>query len=436
MGLHKSAMAFLCTLLVVSSCNTPVANYESQGLDTPLSEEQLAAISNIPLTTYNLGDIILPNGKKVDDFLKEYGLLQASTADVRSLAAELGPQAQKNIIIGLMAQRGSVLTTRSNFVYPEEPKQGNILRPAQNGLAYSYGQKDFTVRAVPPAGKCKQAAIYGLDCSGFIYQLATNAGLSIPLGTANTQRKAATWDAAFKKVGFGKLKAEELGQISPSKLETGDIIYWFGNSKSPDVATHIGIVLQTSDGQLGVFHSPGSSEGTCEANYGDKRGPIQMTLNDSYWFGGKAGTWGVTRFVTDISGKWRLFGRCQAQSTDAFALDMTLTNEADQSISASGNGTDYDGSPMSIVMTGTYNKATNVLNATLNYSFPTKGASRVDQFEHRLSQDDTGYFPTTDVSNSGGCPAAVRLVSQEKASLPRQSSTQTPTPQKGLFGVQ
>lgn len=256
-------------LLLLGSCDTQeepeIIDYEAEGLDTPLLAEQLEAISEIPRTTFDLDDIILPNGRTVADFLDEYGYLdeEGSTPPPHFFSLdEFGPQTQKNLLIGRMNQLAWRLTNRSDYVYPEEPPQNGVLRPAQRGLAYRYGGKDYTVRAQPTTGGCRNhAAIYGLDCSGFIYNLAFAAGIDIRDGqrdrNANEQRRPETWVEEFELAGLTRLSVEDLGQLDPSEFKTGDIIYWFGDPAYPNVASHIGIVLETNEGELALFHSPG-----------------------------------------------------------------------------------------------------------------------------------------------------------------------------------
>ena len=59
-----------------------------------------------------------------------------------------------------------------------------------NYLAYSWGGKEHTIRKAPPgANTVCTHQIYGLDCSGFIYQLFKKGGVDIAPGNADRQRK-------------------------------------------------------------------------------------------------------------------------------------------------------------------------------------------------------------------------------------------------------
>jgi hypothetical protein len=437
-------LVLLLTLLL-TSCFSPTqeAPPEVMGLDVPISQPQLEEISNALPSSYGLSDIILPNGLTIKNFLDRFGLSKGGNLVSQSrflkLTAEAGPQDQKNLIISRMAQQASYLTNRENFQYSEEASNNGVLKPKQDGLGYSYGSKNFSERQLPPAGSCKQAAIYGLDCSGFIFQLAKNAGITLPVGTANRQSKAATWEEAFKLAKLDKLKAKELGNIPKSDFETGDIISWDNGAG----VYHIGIVLRGVDGKLAVFQSNGSSENQCEANYGTKRGPRQLSLEDPYWFSGKAGTWKITRFITDISSEWQLFGRCQGLAADAFSVAIKITTSDEQlqnmptKVTASGTGIDYDGTPFTVALDGTYEQQSNTLNAKLTSRRENPTIIRVDSFKQRLDQDDTGYFPSVfeSMTVGQGCPAELRLINKSKASIPMVQSTSKVSSKNGFFGM-
>src|SRR5690606_4897471 len=97
---------------------------------------------------------------------------------------DLGPQDARNLMIARLTVVALNLTDRSKHQYPDEGKG----KPAQNGLAYSWGGKDHLKRQVPPGeGTVCQEAVYGLDCSGFIYQLFAQAGVPIVTGPADRQ---------------------------------------------------------------------------------------------------------------------------------------------------------------------------------------------------------------------------------------------------------
>ena len=350
-----------------------------------LKSEDVAYIENLSQSTYTASDGILPNGRTVYDFLAEndptflqnLGKTKKTLLDIKTL----GTQAKKNLIIARMQAIAVYLTDRTKHTFSSEGSK----KPAQIGLAYSYGSKDYKIRQAPPAGSCKEQ-LYGLDCSGFIYQLAISAGLKFPQGSADTQRKVVTWENAFKaNPEYSKLKMQDFGQLSISELESGDIIYWTEGG----VAKHIGIVLKTANG-LAVFQSNGASGGTCEKNYGTKRGPRQISLQNLSWFGS---TYGIVRIVADISGEYTAYYRCTGRTTDALTLKIKFPTNTTGTFQATGTGTDYPGDPINAVFDGTYDKKTNTLSGFLTMTFPNNPSDkRKDSFQKRLDFDDTGYF--------------------------------------------
>jgi hypothetical protein len=114
----------------------------------------------------------------------------------------------------------------------------------------------------------------------------------------------------------------------------------------------------------------------------------------------------VLRLVTTLSGDFDLYIRCTDQSTDAAVIRFTINNDQGGPFRATGSGTDYDGSPLSFILDGTYNQETNVLEARLSLTDGT----RVDGINVRLLEDDTGYFPLSKVVDNQGCFASARLV--------------------------
>jgi hypothetical protein len=185
------------------------------------------------------------------------------------------------------------LTERSFHQKPDEGAN----KPSQNGLAYSWGSKKFNVRQSPPGeGTSCQQLIYGLDCSGFIHQLFSTAGVNLLSGPANKQRKAEVLQKAISSSisQLDKITVCDLGSIPKEQFQSGDIIYW---TNSSDIATHIGIVLKDIGGTLAVFQSNGAQGDNsleCLNNIGVKRGPRRLLLNDPYWFGPKK-KYGITR---------------------------------------------------------------------------------------------------------------------------------------------
>lgn len=115
-------------------------------------------------------DVVLPNGERLDDFLTELddnGLKKSGGKNIEALTKELGPQKAKLELIANLTKAALDLTDDSKFHHAAGT---NANEPEQYGLGYSWGQRDYTKRKVPPGtgNKCTDA-IYGLDCSGLLY---------------------------------------------------------------------------------------------------------------------------------------------------------------------------------------------------------------------------------------------------------------------------
>ncbi|MFN4144996.1 MAG: NlpC/P60 family protein [Runella sp.] len=138
------------------------------------------------------------------------------------------------------------------------------------GLAYSYGQRNWRERMAPPAGTCKDAAIYGLDCSGFIINVFQQAGFRIANTNVAGMYSKAYWENVLKsntlldslKVDFVK-NASGATQYPASSWNTlgllpGDIVFWQGRGADGRTKwNHVGIVLRTAGKKLGIFQANG-----------------------------------------------------------------------------------------------------------------------------------------------------------------------------------
>ncbi|MBT1685895.1 NlpC/P60 family protein [Dawidia soli] len=375
----------------------------SEGLDS----QEIEILDNTPdAVGFDPEDVVLPNGRNMMEYLEEVNPDFLDEQGRKASPKELGPQAARNELIAKLTYTATRLIDRSRY-----PGNG------QNGLGYSWGSKDPSKLQPPPGAgtKCKEP-IYGLDCSGYLYQVFKSAGIILPEGPADLQRDATVLENAIKKAypEFKKLKVDDLGEIPAAKFETGDIIYWL-NSKGQ--AKHIGVILKDANGRLAVFQSngsPGTDSGDCDKNMSAGRGPRKLELNDPYWFATNK-IYGVVRFNAAISGKWDLVLRCQGYTTDAlkFNLDFPTSQEADLSIT--GSGVDYDGEPINCEGTLHYDNTTNVLSGNF---LTTKSSApeffRNDSFEVKLATDDTGYFPMLlGEENEAGCPVEGKLVNKD-----------------------
>lgn len=358
----------------------------------------LDRIDDEPETWIPPTEVVLPNGRTLAEYLAERGFTGPAPSAAPSSAADdvTGPQQRKNDIVARMVAgaqdlacaRATPACTKWNFpADPSNPKRF----PAQTGLTYVYGGKDPSVRTRPVDG-CPEET-FGVDCSGLVSLVAAQAGLTAPAGSA-AQSDPANWPLPEE----WKL---EFKAVDDGSIETGDIVAWNG---------HIGIAQTASEGGTASIISSTGAPGQCVKNVQAPRGPRSLTVAQL----GLGAPSVVLRLVTTLSGTFDLYLRCSDQQTDALVIRFTLDNDAGGPFEASGDGTDYDGTPFNAVLAGEYDQISNIVDATLTIpSF-----SRQDAFSRKLREDDTGYFPLTKVQDNGGCEVSARLVRVEDPSAP------------------
>jgi hypothetical protein len=384
-----------------------------------LTPSDIARIDAEPETWISANDVVLPNGQRLSTYLanrgltasanqsalEHNGLLLAAAADVT------GPQQRKNDIIALMVSAAQdYACARSNppcikWNFPADPNDP-VNKPGQTGLTYIWGGKNPAVRTKPLDG-CPEMT-YGVDCSGLISRVAERGGIVAPDGSANQSNPAAwslpaAWQLEWRRVNNGT-------------IETGDLVFW-SNAATPG---HIGIAQSSgATATVAVISSTGGP-GLCQQNIKPPRGPRSLTVQQL----GLGTPTAVLRLTTTLSGTFDLYIRCQSQNTDAGVIRFTIDNDKGGSFQASGNGVDYDGTPFTAILSGTYDPVSNVLSARM--SIPS--FNREDAFTLTLLEDDTGYFTMSKVVNNGGCVSLGRLVrvqnpSGSAATTPAQAAT-------------
>lgn len=360
-----------------------------------VSMAELARLEAIPDSRLPADSVILPNGQQLDDYLRARGFLD-SNGNLLPLdgnwpllsmnaTAPTGPQQRKNDIVSRMLHAardyscGRANPRCTKWDYPADPADP-VNRPAQSGLTYVWGGKTLSQR-IRGVDRCP-AYTYGVDCSGLIGLVAAAGGLTAPAGSANQANPAAwnipqSWQLKWKLVTDGTIQA-------------GDLLGWPG---------HIGIAESNGAGTKANFISSTGAPNACAANM--SKGPRMLPV--SAWSGPPTR---VLRLVTTLSGEFDMYLRCTEENTDAAVIRFTINNDEGGPFRATGSGIDYDGSPLSFVLEGTYNQITNTLTARLSLT----DGSRVDGVQVRLLDDDTGYFPLTKVVDNQGCEASARLV--------------------------
>jgi hypothetical protein len=203
---------------------------------------------------------------------------------------------KKNLFIERMTFAGFILIDDKLHSYPSQ----------LSGLAYVYGSKSFTNPSTYPGAACQQL-LYGLDCSGMIYQMARASGLNLPSGGTANYVYTSTWNAAFNNTStFQDLEMTDFQALHPSQLQAGDIIV--ASEK------HIGMVFNNGN-NLGIFNSLGKLTYPCSTNSNKTHGPV-ITNNIPAWlketFGSNYHVLRVKTIEDILSGIW--------------ILDLTLGN--------------------------------------------------------------------------------------------------------------
>ena len=258
---------------------TPTA---TQG-DLPLTEAESDFLATVQDTFIHLEDIILEGGQNVRSFLQANDpnfLLTYPSGRVRHTTA-LSPKEQKNMYLARMFTMGNYLVYDPNHTHPAL----GVNEPAQTGLAYSWGSKDHDRRQVPPTKAelvpgcpgCNTLSIYGLDCTGMIWQMTKAAFLPPVQPKSNyfmtTISNANLWTNSFKSSDdYKDLTMEDKGMLAPNKIENGDMILW---------PRHIGVYIYGWIYQSnGTPCAPG-----CGNNLNLDKGPQCLSLAQILAFG-------------------------------------------------------------------------------------------------------------------------------------------------------
>lgn len=401
--------------VTITDSDVPGQTFTRQQPEEGLSAEDLSRIDAAPESSLPSGSVILPNGQSLDAYLRSRGLptnpnnpaADASGSGIRlDPSPPTGPQQRKNDIVAQMLSSARDFACArtpqpcTKWNYPADPADP-VNKPSQTGLTYVYGGRTPSVRTKPVDG-CPQQT-YGMDCSGLIIKIAQVAGLTAP-ASSGPQSIPENW----------KIPEEwqlKMKLVTDGAIESGDLVAWPG---------HIGIAESSGSGKNVNVISATGRPGECTRNISPPRGPRSLTVGAL----GRGAPTAVLRLVTTLSGDFDLYIRCTNQSTDAAVIRFRINNDQGGPFRATGTGTDYDGTPLSFVLEGTYDQQSNTLVAKL--SLP--GGSRVDEINVRLLEDDTGYFTMKKVVDNGGCTASGRLVRVTSPNTPRsQARVLSPT---------
>ena len=252
--------------------------------DVPLTDDQSAFLATVQDTFIRLEDIILDDGQNVRSFLEINDpdfLLTYPSRGVSSTAA-LSPREQKNMFLSRMFTVGNYLVDDTKHTHPA----GGANEPAQTGLAYSWGSKDYNIRQLPPTkaevtslcpGGCNDLKIYGLDCTGMIYNMTTLSFLPPVQPKSNyfmgTIVNAELWTTAFRySTDYQDLKMKDKGQLTKAEMINGDMIFW---------GRHVGVYIN------GWFYQSNgkSCKPGCNNNLSQGSGPRCISLAEVLGYG-------------------------------------------------------------------------------------------------------------------------------------------------------
>lgn len=188
----------------------------------------------------------------------------------------------RNLKINLL-RNAKHITKKSNYSYYDN-----------NGLAYLWGGKNHNRKLVPSnvndrKNRC-QEPLYGLDCSGFVYQLFLLSDLKIthptkkaPEDYANAEylSKPKNWRKALSEYADNSnaIKVRRINNLKVEEIQSGDVIFFYKPRKE---ASHIGICLWVGNnetGELVFFDSSGFANNTCENAIA--RGPRRSVLTQN-----------------------------------------------------------------------------------------------------------------------------------------------------------
>jgi uncharacterized protein (TIGR02145 family) len=264
-----------------------------------LTEMQLTLLESLPDTFVQLEDMILENGVDVRSYLEsndpDFLISFPSGRIGETTESHLSRQEQKLLLMARVSTVGNYL------VWDENHQHDSIApdSPAQNGLAYSFGSRDHSIRQVPSFGDCRDKKIFGLDCSGMLYTMLSISeltGIEPPANfTVATTRDTGKWNRALRNSIYDSLKVIDKGQLPLSDIRFGDIIYWTSH-----VGWSIGNCIYQSYGRGGL---PG-----CRNNLQADKGPRMLPLNQDWM--NEFGAYRVYRItyqdeessVTDVDG--------------------------------------------------------------------------------------------------------------------------------------
>ena len=384
-------------------------------LDEPMDPKFEEFLASLPEFNIDEDLIVFDDGETFGEYYKKE----------MSALSDYSRTKRKEII-------GSMVTT-AKYLCNKDHEFGNSSIPKPGGqsnygtgLAYIWGGKKISTPLVGVGGAACTTPLYGLDCSGLVYQCQDSPGFKAKQGSTRIRNSAyqsteAYWneDDANEILSSNNLIMKRIPVDSPP--QTGDILAW-GNP-----VYHIGIaaVVANANGTKieaeVVYQSNGNKPLTCEENSMRTRGCNKKS------YAAMTQGWGKEqyrlRIIAKLSGEWNFFLRCNGQARDAVVFKFVLNEEVDKTgkIDVTSDGVDYDGSTFTATINGNYDLSANVISGIISYVFHNNPSGRrSDSFTVSLDTD-TSYFPLAKEINNNGCYADGRLERvKEQEQLPAQ----------------
>lgn len=255
--------------VVVTNADVTVETFALQVDPDVVAPQVLAEIEQGTPTPVDYQTLTFPDGTRVADYLPG-----AANGRAQVQAAGDSVVAKKQAIAKMLqlgtdyecGRPGAACRAGVDWTRAEDKSLLPLLAPKQEWLAYSYGGKQVASRSTP-VGACGNYRIFGVDCSGFVGQMASAAGISAPAGTEGQQDES-KWD--LSSIGL------KMGIAAVGNYEQGDLIVW-----RSDKAQHIAIALGNgpNPAALSSLGRKGPAA-ECVGNVSNaKRGPVTYPLS-------------------------------------------------------------------------------------------------------------------------------------------------------------
>ncbi len=244
--------------------------------------------AGVPVRDFNLSDSDMAHLDSIGAAITPYqapGEAAQQGFEVNTNDAPTPAQQKINAMIQQIKSKSNELAAKKLVAVPDKPDGSvtttEIISPAQMGYVYRSGGKKYAPRALPSKAESNarhlKYNVYGVDCSGFIYQALSAAGFgSINADIFGTGTIVATVQKVLKETKeFQGIVLASKGKLDEDQLQDGDLILW---------SRHAGIYfLEGGVGKL--YQSNGTATPKDDAdqlkNLGPSRGTHPLVFDDA-----------------------------------------------------------------------------------------------------------------------------------------------------------